>query len=445
MILSQFLGISDLPTNGQKLAKTFLYLVLLANFFGNFGGAFSLLYYIDNIGFAHTGIVFSIILFVQFIFDYPSGALGDRIGQRWVLALAYFVHALSFLLLSVTTNFAGFILIGILQGFASAQQSGALFSWFDNNYEKQIGKLDDEKKIYGFFMSRSRSFMWISEAISLAAGGMFATIFSRVFTFQIIALMYFFFIIVILSLVKDVKSDDTFYQPLSFNKTKKSYFRLFKEGLSYVLKTRSVFFFIVGQALVISSFQVFFILINLPMIFGYSGSDQITGFVRSLLSLALFVSSFVVAYFSKKALKKHMPILMFIYVFLYFTGLIMIIIVFPMENTLNLMPIVLMILIMISIDGIIGEIGVILLQRVQIDLIPSDMRNSIYSLSPSLIAILGVFLLPLIGLIVENYDLLVGLIIIEIISLIGSIFLFFVVKSTVKDTLPNIKDNIIVN
>jgi hypothetical protein len=48
---------------------------------------FFILFAINKLGFTKASIIVSFIMLVQLITDYPSGSLGDYIGQKWVLII----------------------------------------------------------------------------------------------------------------------------------------------------------------------------------------------------------------------------------------------------------------------------------------------------------------------------------------------------------------------
>ena len=106
---------------------------------------FYILFVIDNVGFTLAAVTTSVMLITQLIFDYPSGSLGDWIGQRWILAIAFVCYSLQLFLLISAQTFPDFVLISIITGFGNAQSSGAFETWIDNNYRKAVGKDDSER------------------------------------------------------------------------------------------------------------------------------------------------------------------------------------------------------------------------------------------------------------------------------------------------------------
>ena len=107
---------------------------MMISFLSIMSNTFLVLFTIDAIGFTLAAICTSIMLATQMFFDYPSGSLGDWIGQRWVLTIAFGLYGISFFLLISATTYQDFGLISILNGLGNAQSSGTFNTWLDNNY-----------------------------------------------------------------------------------------------------------------------------------------------------------------------------------------------------------------------------------------------------------------------------------------------------------------------
>jgi len=98
-----------------------------------------------------VGLTFVGVLVVIQLVDYPTGALGDAIGQRYVIASALLCYAIAFYLSSqivIGTPFYVYIAIYALFGLGSSQESGAFSAWFDNNYKVAMPH-DKDRKQYG--------------------------------------------------------------------------------------------------------------------------------------------------------------------------------------------------------------------------------------------------------------------------------------------------------
>ncbi|MBD3405402.1 MAG: hypothetical protein GF411_04585, partial [Candidatus Lokiarchaeota archaeon] len=99
-------------------------------------------------GLAYVGVLVVIQMGIQTLLDYPTGALGDYIGQRYVISGAFLSFALAFYLVSfvtTTTPFLYLVLIYVLMGFGNSQMSGSFNAWFDNNYRVAMPGDTDRK------------------------------------------------------------------------------------------------------------------------------------------------------------------------------------------------------------------------------------------------------------------------------------------------------------
>ena len=234
----------------------------------NLSSTFLILFAIDQLGFASAGIMASVMLLTQVIFDYPSGSIGDWIGQRWVLVAAFLSHAFAFLLLgAIAESFTSFIIIGIIIGFANAQSSGALETWVDNNYQASIEDEDKERKIYGYSVSRVSTLSIIPSIIAFILGGVLATTISRQFVFFLQVFISIFMVFLILFLVKDgvtIQAKGTDIQ--AEGETKENYFTFLKGGVSFLFSSKPAFFFIIGIAIYDLVLTIWSTLLLLPLV-----------------------------------------------------------------------------------------------------------------------------------------------------------------------------------
>jgi hypothetical protein len=88
--------------------------------------------------------------------------------------------------------------------------------------------------------------------------------------------------------------------------------------------------------------------------------------------------------------------------------------------------------IQLSLTSSLFYIGETLRQRVIIELIPSEHRNAIYSLTPTIVALLGFPLIPLTGRIIDIFNLQAGLIISLIINFIGALCILYSFRAQIE-------------
>ena len=163
--------------------STTFYLIFVAEALGGEGGFI--------VGMTYVGILVIVQMAVQTVFDYPTGVIGDWLGQRYIIATAFITYALAFFLVSLVTSTTPFLLlvfIYALMGFAGSQQSGAMGSWLDNNWRATMPE-DDERKEYGVFQGKLGMMFWFSTTLILIPGGILASIFGRPWVFQLQTIM----------------------------------------------------------------------------------------------------------------------------------------------------------------------------------------------------------------------------------------------------------------
>jgi MFS family permease len=433
MFIKEFLGIETLPDKAQTLLNKYVILSLTGAFLGNLSSTFFILYIIDAVGYAQAGIITSFMLFIQLVTDYPSGSLGDYIGQRWVLAIANVCYAIFYYLLAISNTFNGFLLVAFFGGLGNAQASGALGTWLDNNYRNVVDQADPERKIYGFSQARIGSLNRIVMAGTFIVGGTLATSISRDFVFAFQAILSLFLLILVLFIVKDV---ETTSDPV-LSGTKPTMAASLFGGLQFFLSSKTAFFFLLGSSLVFTGLNVWGQLILFPIYFGYSGTDSIASTFRSIMFLIGIPIGIYMARVSLKFSNESLPIWLFVTTLLYYLPFMMLLTILPIENTLSPIGLVLTALLLTFSVNCLFDVAGTLNQRTLVDLVPSENRNAVYSLIPTLISIFGIPFIALAGQLIEifDFDLRAGILVAFSLSLFGSLCVFLSFKFKVKSTI----------
>ncbi len=441
MFINKVLGTQELPSRAQYYMRTFLYLSMIISFLASLSSTFYVLFSIDQIGFALTAVCTSIMLATQLIFDYPSGSLGDWIGQRWVLAIAFIFYGLSFLFLISAHTFVDFAFIAIINGFGNAQSSGAFSTWVDNNYRVAVGDADPERKIYGFSTSRVNSLNNFALAASFMVGGTIATLISRRIVFTIQFGLTIIIIFLLLAYLRDIKIDeDTPIEPSELKTSRVSnYFKYLKGGAQFLFSSKAAFLFLIGNAVYNVTWMIWGGLILFPLYFGYTGTDALAGLLRTTLFLAGIPLSFYIATLNKRISNERLPIFLFLSTIFFFPSFIILTLLMPPANEFNLLGIALTFFLLWSIVGTVFSMAQTLQQRIMIDLVPSEFRNSVYSLMPTIFSLIGIPVVPLAGIIIENYGLHAGILTAGIVCVIGSILISFGMYFKKKPELEPVK------
>ncbi|MHA1979207.1 MAG: hypothetical protein ACW98I_20060, partial [Candidatus Hodarchaeales archaeon] len=152
-LVPRILGISALNSE----AKTFLSKAVSVTFIYTFvvmlTNTFLILFALEYLSLPELGILLALQAIIQAISDYPTGAVGDWIGQRWILFIAALSYGIGFILLSQASDLISISIPFLLIAFARSQESGAFISWLDNNYKYYVFE-DDDKRIYSRFFGK---------------------------------------------------------------------------------------------------------------------------------------------------------------------------------------------------------------------------------------------------------------------------------------------------
>lgn len=259
-------------------------------------------------------------------------------------------------------------------------------------------------------------------AIAFIVGGSMATSISREHVFFIQAILSLILLIICFFLVKDVKVETP--EEFSGKTSRREYFSFFIGGFKFLFSEKKAFFFLIGTALIFSGFNVWGTLMLFPIYFGYTGSDDLASLYRTILFFVGIPLGIIMANVSKRFTNEKYPIIVFLGLILYFPPFILLLTVIPTTNSFNLLGLVLTALVLTVSINCLLDIAGILQGRTLLDLVPSENRNSVYSLIPSLISIFAIPILPITGKLIEEYGMVAGVIVPLVISLIGSLFVF---------------------
>ncbi|MHA2216532.1 MAG: MFS transporter [Candidatus Hodarchaeales archaeon] len=424
VIINSILGTSELPKLAQIHMRSVLSLSMIISFLMSLSSTFYILFVIDNVGFTLAAVTTSVMLITQLIFDYPSGSLGDWIGQRWILAIAFICYSLQLLLLISAQNFSDFVVISIISGFGNAQSSGAFETWIDNNYRKAVGKVDSERRVYGFVMSRVGSMNNLALGASFLIGGALATEISRSFVFSIQFGLSLIVILLILIFIRDIKTEQDEI-PSNGDLSKNGYISQLTGGLKFLIRNKITFFFITGLSVYNVVWLIWGNLILFPIYYGYTGSDVEASTLRTVLFFVGIPVSFYMANVIKKIKNERLSHVIFLQILFFFPSFILLTHFVPPMNEFNPVGIIGTFLLLAILVGSLFDMSRTLAQRILLDLVPSENRNAIYSLMPSIISSIGIPILPVAGAAVESWGLPIGIAMAGFVCIIGFIMLSY--------------------
>jgi MFS family permease len=430
-LASKFTSLALLMQASIGISSTF-YLIFVATALGE--GDYIL-------GMTYVGVLVVFQMAIQTLFDYPTGVIGDWIGQHYILSTAFLTYATAFLMISLVvegTPFIFLILIYSLMGFAGSQQSGALGSWFDNNWRVAMVE-DDGRKQYGVFLGKLGMLSWLTNVLILIPGGILATIFSRAWVFQVQAILCVFIAIACFQLIRNLPETEEQKQT---RPTMDEYFSLLKEGIQYLFSGQFITYLLLGSMLINSCLTVWANLILFPMYYSYLLTDVAVAAFRTFVMIPhVFYSERSGVWAKRFRPEKWIPRFRFIQaggaIFFWMFALIMI--VFPVppvgasmidvmvpgtEFLLisvpedSVLPVIAMIAVFF-ITGAFLQTANVLTSRIYIDAIPNRVRNGVYSLFPTIILLLGMPQIAFFGWLISVAPISLTLILSGIISTIG--------------------------
>ncbi len=434
-LAATFLGLFTSMTAAISISMTF-YLIFIAEALGN--GS-----YIN--GLALAGVLTVVQKVAQTLLDYPTGTLGDMIGQRWVLASAFLTYSAAFYIVSQITSsspFGLFLVVYILMGVAASQESGALGSWFDNNYTVVVPE-DKDREHYGVFMGKLAMLLRVSRALVILPGAFIAVLIARVFVFQVQSVVCLLIAVASFVLVRDIPVEHEIDQ---LEDSDSSYFSLLKESAKHVIGSPYLKYIIIGNTLFMSIAFTWVELIMFPFLYEYLISD----FAVALLMTLVFIGFAVLWERSGVWAKRFEPgrwIPRFRFVqssgalFFWLFALIMLVfppplaaselidIVIPFTDilvlqvpSLSITPILLILTFWFS-GGVFLTVAAILWMRVLIDVIPNRIRNGVYSLIPTLVVLAAIPQVAFIGWLIPLSGIPVVLLLSGLVSTTGALFL----------------------
>ncbi len=447
----RFLHIQKLPEALQKQTMFYVGIWMLQSVAFHLTDTFLVLYLLESYTWAQVSIIFSVQMATQLLSDYPTGVLGDWIGQKKILISAYIFLSGASLCIVLSDSFAIYLVFAVLSGLGNSQFSGALDAWYDSQYTSQGSQIDPDREIYGLFQGRIYSLYLGVAGISILVSGLMATAFSRSLLFILQIGIYLILMIglgVGLSpLPKRGTQESELDKPLadlpnkeldgSSNQEQKDggYFALLLRGLKFAFSQKKMLLFFVGIA-IYNAFldSVWTKLILFPLYNQYALSDTLTGLIRWVnLTMDVFIVGFLAKY-SSKTKKKEMAyilclagmLLCLVFASIYYT-------LVPPPETFSFGRYLGIWLISLSM-AIPYRLTWLLYSRILIDLVPNTIRNSIYSLIPTVILLLAIPANMFGGYIIDKFGFVAGIILVVVFAAIGVLFQLasFKVKSAEK-------------
>lgn len=410
--------------HSQKASLSYL----IANSFGNFSisliSTYLVLFLLESITITQLGILVASRYAVQALFEFPTGTLGDTIGQQRVLIVALVCQAFAILVFIIGDAFNIYLIATTIQAIGNSQESGALLSWYDNKIKKS--KISSDDNVYLIFMSKINMIGSLITGTGIVIGGVIASLWSRIALLKV----YFFVIIFNLVIVCIFVTED---EISSGKKHKNSFSTQFTNGMKFLNQNHGMMFYYIGVAfLSAAGGGVWYELMLFPYYRGYSGSDFLTSVLRSSMFVGTFFLNIIAVKLSQRIqdMKKHLWSHYFIASPIWFSIIFIYTMVFPATGSFVFATYIGLFFVHLF-PAISIALYTALDKNFQMEVIPNEIRNSIYSVGPTLETLFGVVFTFIGAIILDNGGFHIALAFVICICVIGMIFIGVGLKSVV--------------
>ena len=234
------------------------------------------------------GLIWSLVLFSQMIFDYPTGSFADKYGRLRIFTIGMIFMGIATVIIANSYNIFMLYISGILLGLGESQVSGTLFPWFVNSIDIENNK---EKQEYIFKINAQNQFL--TNVIGILTGFIISFFNINYKTLLIISgTLYILNGIFIYFIFEDNKSNET------------DLIKIGKKSLLFFIKERKLWIYTLALTSSYSFYSIYlFIWQPVGKSLGITGSRL--GSVYSLYLISFAISAFI----SKRNIKEFVYVL----------------------------------------------------------------------------------------------------------------------------------------
>ena len=234
------------------------------------------------------GFIWSLVLFSQMIFDYPTGSFADKYGRLRIFTIGMIFMGIATIIIAKSYNVPMLYISGILLGLGESQVSGTLFPWFVNSISIENNK---EKQEYIFKINAQSQFL--SNIIGVLTGFIISFFNIDYKTLLIISgMLYIVNGVFIYFSFEDNKSTET------------DLVKIGKKSLLFFIKERKLWIYTLALTSSYSFYSIYlFIWQPVGKSLGITGSRL--GSVYSIYLISFAISAFI----SKRNIKEFVYIL----------------------------------------------------------------------------------------------------------------------------------------
>ena len=234
------------------------------------------------------GLIWSLVLFSQMIFDYPTGSFADKYGRLRIFTIGMIFMGIATIIIAKSYNVLMLYISGILLGLGESQVSGTLFPWFVNSISIENNK---EKQEYIFKINAQSQFL--TNIIGVLTGFIISFFNIDYKTLLIISgMLYIINGVFIYFSFEDNKSNET------------DLVKIGKKSLLFFIKERKLWIYTLALTSSYSFYSIYlFIWQPVGKSLGITGSRL--GSVYSLYLISFAISAFI----SKRNIKEFVYVL----------------------------------------------------------------------------------------------------------------------------------------
>lgn len=317
------------------------------------------------------GLIWSLVLFSQMIFDYPTGSFADKYGRLRIFTIGMIFMGIATLIIAKSYNVFMLYISGILLGLGESQVSGTLFPWFVNSISIENNK---EKQEYIFKINAQSQFL--TNIIGVLTGFIISFFNIDYKTLLIISgMLYIINGVFIYFSFEDNKSNET------------DLVKIGKKSLLFFIKERKLWIYTLALTSSYSFYSIYlFIWQPVGKSLGITGSRL--GSVYSLYLISFAISAFI----SKRNIKE------FVYILCTFLIPVSLIVIYCSHNLI-------LYLVGIVSLGFNYKMAMLKIMGTVHNFISNEVRSSVISLVSSLSSIFLIGLQIIIGKILDTENL----------------------------------------
>ena len=313
------------------------------------------------------GLLWSVVLLTQMLFDYPTGSFADRYGRLKIFTIGMVLTGSAIVMIAYSVSISMLYISAILMGIGESQISGTLFPWFVNSLDK-VDNLQEKEE---YILKSNGQVQYSTNIIGILTG----------FVISFLNLDYKF-ILILAGTFQAINGIFIYFSFQDNKSTETNLIKIGKKSFQIFLKDYKLWIYTLTMTIHYSFYSVhLFIWQPRANLLGVIGS-KLTG-INSVYLSCLVISGLIIKY--KKEIKNYLYVILIP---------ISLIIIYQSQN------LILYILgtILLGISN--GMVAPQIMSTVHY-FIPDEVRSSVISLLSSLSSIFLIFLQVIIGKILD--------------------------------------------